>query len=112
MRRLAEPHRRESGYRLHSFHSNAVLRRCLPKPRKAREPTTSVAIPISQAQEIDRFLTAHPEFGIKDRNDFARRSISFQMNALRQEVYTRLVTEGQAPGKGPLEDLRKAGFKH
>ena len=82
-----------------------------PKPRSARESTGTVALPRSVLLEVDRFITENPEFGIKDRNDFARRAFALQMKELRNEVYQRLLLEAQRETPGTLAQLRNDGFK-
>lgn len=72
------------------------------------QPFVNIGVPRPLVDEMDRFIAEHPEFGIMQRNDFARRAIGEKLSAVRHEVHERMLMEAYKAGKpGPLDELRR-----
>lgn len=68
----------------------------------------NIGVPRPLAEDMDRFLAEHPEFGIMGRNELTRRAISDLLHNLREEVQNRLAMEAYREGKpGPFFELKR-----
>ena len=81
--------------------------------KEPRQPLKNVGISPGLADEVDRFIAKHPEFGITFRNEFANRAVDHFLRHLRHELYVKMTVEGGKTdgADGPLEELRRSGFK-
>lgn len=68
----------------------------------------NVGLPHGLVADMDEFLSEHPEYGIKHRNDFANRAVGDMLRALRHDVHERLKTQEMRARPGPMEKLRRS----
>lgn len=83
----------------------------MPRGKKGappKEPNVTLGVPRALVTDMDGFLAKHPEYGIKNRNDFAARAIADKLRDLRRDAHERIVMEAYKAGNaGPLEEFRR-----
>jgi hypothetical protein len=65
----------------------------------AAEKQMTIGVPKGLAEEVDRFIAAHPEFGIKFRAEFFHFAGVHFLEHLNKRLLTALVVEAAKSGK-------------
>lgn len=71
----------------------------------AREPVgkqAAIGVPKGLADEVDRFIAAHPEFGIRFRAEFFHFAGVHFLDHLNRRLMASLVVEAASAGKTAL----------
>lgn len=80
-------------------------------PARRDDDDAGVKIRRGLAEEVDRLVKEHPEFGLKHRNDFANQAVAKMLRELKHQIYVDLVMQAHKEGKpSPTKELKKLGL--